>query len=174
MLSKYRRFPMTIQILLNDWLENYKKDEVKTRTYSRYQGLISMHIVPALGERNISDLGWRDIQEFLTQQKKDGNMRNREKLSATSTNMMLSILNLAFEYACDRFAGCFHSMEEEIAHRIFRGDRKFWFGWEFCWWQPVWHRWIRNRWTIRVIEGTLPKKDRQWVSFPPIPNLQVW
>ena len=28
-------------------------------------------------------------------------MRNGEKLSATSTNMMLSVLNLAFEYACD-------------------------------------------------------------------------
>ena len=71
------------------------------RTYSRYQGLITMHIVPTLGERNISELGRREIQEFLTQQKKDGNMRNGEKLSATSTNMMLSVLNLAFEYACD-------------------------------------------------------------------------
>ena len=28
-------------------------------------------------------------------------MRNGEKLSATITNMMLSVLNLAFEYACD-------------------------------------------------------------------------
>jgi site-specific recombinase XerD len=54
-----------------------------------------------LGERNISELGRREIQEFLTQQKKDGNMRNGEKFSATSTNMMLSVLNLAFEYACD-------------------------------------------------------------------------
>jgi integrase len=54
-----------------------------------------------LGARNITELGRREIQEFLTQQKKDGNMRNGEKLSATSTNMMLSVLNLAFEYACD-------------------------------------------------------------------------
>lgn len=60
-----------------------------------------MHIVLTLGERNISELGRREIQEFLTQQKKDGNVRNGEKLSATSTNMMLSVLNLAFEYACD-------------------------------------------------------------------------
>lgn len=33
--------------------------------------------------------------------KKDGNIRNGDKLSATSTNMMLFVLNLAFEYACD-------------------------------------------------------------------------
>ena len=92
---------MTTQKLLTEWLEIYQKEHIKARTYSRYQGLISMHIVPTLGERNISELGRREIQEFLTQQKKDGNMRNGEKLSTTSTNMMLSVLNLAFEYACD-------------------------------------------------------------------------
>lgn len=92
---------MTTQNLLTEWLENYQKEHIKARTYSRYQGLITMHIVPTLGERNISELGRREIQEFLTQQKKDGNVRNGEKLSATSTNMMLSVLNLAFEYACD-------------------------------------------------------------------------
>ena len=92
---------MTTQNLLTEWLEIYQKEHIKARTYSRYQGLITMHIIPTLGERNISELGRREIQEFLTQQKKDGNMRNGEKLSATSTNMMLSVLNLAFEYACD-------------------------------------------------------------------------
>ncbi len=92
---------MTTKTLLTEWLETYQKEHIKSRTYSRYQGLISMHIVPMLGERNIMEIGRRDIQEFLTQQKKDGNMRNGERLSATSTNMMLSVLNLAFEYACD-------------------------------------------------------------------------
>ena len=92
---------MTTQSLLTEWLETYQKEHIKARTYSRYQGLISMHIVPTLGDRYISEIGRHDIQEFLTQQKKDGNMRSGEKLSATSTNMMLSILNLAFEYACD-------------------------------------------------------------------------
>ena len=92
---------MTTQNLLTEWLEFYQKEHIKARTYSRYKGLITMHIVPTLGEKNISELGRREIQEFLTQQKKDGNMRNGEKLSATSTNMMLSVLNLAFEYACD-------------------------------------------------------------------------
>ena len=92
---------MTTEKLLTEWLEVYQKEHIKARTYSRYQGLITMHIVPMLGERNISELGRREIQEFLTQQKKDGNMRNGERLSATSTNMMLSVLNLALEYACD-------------------------------------------------------------------------
>lgn len=92
---------MTIQKLLTEWLETYQKEHIKTRTYTRYQGLISMHIIPVLGERNIAELGRREIQEFLMQQKKDGNIRSGDKLSSTSTNMMLSVLNLAFEYACD-------------------------------------------------------------------------
>ena len=92
---------MTTENLLTEWLEVYQKEQIKARTYSRYQGLITMHIVPALGDRSISELGRSEIQDFLSQQKKDGNMRNGEKLSATSTNMMLSVLNLAFEYACD-------------------------------------------------------------------------
>ena len=95
---------MTTQNLLTEWLEIYQKEHIKARTYSRYQGLITMHIVPALGDRSISELGRREIQEFLMKQKKDGNIRSGDKLSATSTNMMLSVLNLAFEYCRDQ--GC--------------------------------------------------------------------
>ena len=92
---------MTTKNLLTEWLESYQKEHIKARTYSRYEGLITMHILPMLGEKNITELTRREVQEFLTQQKKDGNMRSGEKLSATSANMMLSVLKLAFEYACD-------------------------------------------------------------------------
>lgn len=92
---------MTTQKLLTEWLEVCQKEHIKARTYSRYQGLITMHIAPALGKYNISEIGRRKIQEFLTRQKKDGNLRSGEKLSASSANMMLSVLHLAFAYACD-------------------------------------------------------------------------
>ena len=36
---------MTTQNLLTEWLENYQKEHIKARAYSRYQGLITMHIV---------------------------------------------------------------------------------------------------------------------------------
>ena len=35
---------MTTQNLLTEWLESYQKEHIKARTYSRYQGLITMHI----------------------------------------------------------------------------------------------------------------------------------
>ena len=93
---------MTTQTLLTEWLETYEKELIKSRTYSRYQGLISAHINPILGEQHIETLSRRDIQEFLLQQKAEGNVRTGGgKLSATSANLMLTVLNLAFEYACD-------------------------------------------------------------------------
>ena len=92
---------MTTQELLMEWLENYEKERVKPRTYSRYQGILSLHIIPALGEVKITELGRRQIQEFLSQKRKDGNVRNGRQLSARSTNLMLTVLNMAFEYACD-------------------------------------------------------------------------
>lgn len=42
---------MTVKLLLMEWLEIYQKEHIKARTYSRYQGLISMHIVPVLGDK---------------------------------------------------------------------------------------------------------------------------
>lgn len=51
---------MTTQTLLAEWLEIYEKEHIKSRTYSRYQGLITAHINPMLGEQNIEDLSRRD------------------------------------------------------------------------------------------------------------------
>ena len=92
---------MTTQFLLTEWLETYQRERVKARTYSRYRDLISMHIVPSLGAYELSALGRREIQAFLSEQRQEGNLRNGEKLSSASVNMMLSVLRLAFEYACD-------------------------------------------------------------------------
>lgn len=88
--------------LLTTWLEDYEKDRVKARTYSRYQGLINLHIVPELGSAEIDALSRRDIQDFLIRKKRTFNIKQSgSTLSATSTNLMLTVLNLAFEYACD-------------------------------------------------------------------------
>ena len=93
---------MTTQALLTEWLEGYEKERVKARTYARYQGLIQSHILPTLGETHIDTLSHTEIREFLLRQKSEGNVRTAGgRLSATSTNLMLTVLNLAFEYACD-------------------------------------------------------------------------
>lgn len=91
---------MTTNELMTAWLDRCERERVKPRTYSRYKGLIVQHILPELGDTQIDDLGRRQISEFLTAHQADGNLRC-EALSATSTNLMLTVLNAAFTYACD-------------------------------------------------------------------------
>ena len=59
-------FIMTIKELLFMWLDNYEKERVKPRTYSRYQSIIELHLVPEFGDISIENLKRRAIQEFLT------------------------------------------------------------------------------------------------------------
>lgn len=92
---------MTTNELMTAWLDRCERERVKPRTYSRYKGLIVQHILPELGDTPIDDLGRRQISEFLTAHQVDGNLRGGEALSATSTNLMLTVLNAAFTYACD-------------------------------------------------------------------------
>ena len=91
---------MTTNELMTAWLDRCERERVKPRTYSWYKGLIVQHILPELGDTQIDDLGRRQISEFLTAHQADGNLRG-EALSATSTNLMLTVLNAAFTYACD-------------------------------------------------------------------------
>lgn len=92
---------MNVNSLLYRWLDGFTKERVKSRTYSRYRGLIAQHIAPVLGEVEISQLSRRHVTEFLQSEKAMGNRRGGEMLSAASTNLMLTILHSACEYACD-------------------------------------------------------------------------
>ncbi len=93
---------MKTKELLTQWLENYERDRVKLRTYNRYRDLLRLHIIPTLGEVEIKDLTRRGIQELLIQKKREGCVRNSgESLSSSTINLMLTVLNLSLEYACD-------------------------------------------------------------------------
>ena len=92
---------MTIKELLFMWLDNYEKERVKPRTYSRYQSIIELHLVPEFGDISIENLKRREIQEFLSKKKKEGNLLSGKTLSPTSINLMLTVLSMAYEYAID-------------------------------------------------------------------------
>ncbi len=92
---------MKTKELLFTWLDNYEKDRVKQRTYSRYQSIIELHLIPELGDIVIEDLKRRTIQDFLLKKKKEGNLVSGKALSSSSTNLMLTVLSMAFEYAID-------------------------------------------------------------------------
>ncbi len=92
---------MKIKELLLMWLDNYEKERVKPRSYSRYQNIIELHLIPGLGDILVEELKRRMIQEFLFKKKKNGNLRNGQDLSSTSINLMLTVLSMAYEYAID-------------------------------------------------------------------------
>ena len=93
---------MKTKDLLYEWLDFYERDRVKTRTYSRYEGIITLHILPVLGDIEIDMLSKRQLQEFLVEKRRSGGIKNNGgPLSSSSINLMLTVLSLAFEYACD-------------------------------------------------------------------------
>lgn len=92
---------MTTKKLLTEWLNQHAKEHIKARTHNRYEELINLHIIPSIGNLEIKDVSRKSIQSLIVQKKISGNLHTGEKLSSSSVNMILSILNSAFEYACD-------------------------------------------------------------------------
>ncbi len=92
---------MKTRELLIEWLENYVKERVKIRTYSRYKGIVALHVLPELGEIEAEKIGKREIQTFLIRKRREGNIKSGQQLSAASINLMLTVLNLAFSYGCE-------------------------------------------------------------------------
>lgn len=92
---------MTVQALMNEWLEFHQKERMKRRTYKRYHDLIHIHILPHWKDRDIQTLQKQEIREFLIQQKTDGGTASQRQLSSATVNMILCVMKLAFSYACD-------------------------------------------------------------------------
>ncbi len=113
---------MTITELLDEWMRKEQHKRIKAQTYTRYMGLIELHIIPEIGDEDIKRLTRRQISDFLTLKGLNGNKRYDKGLSSISINLMLSILNMAFEYAFDR-----EYIENNPCNRIKRAplvDRK--------------------------------------------------
>ncbi len=92
---------MTTSELLDEWLNNHQRDRIKITTYDRYRHLIDLHMNPVLGDCDIQAMTRRQVYDFLMMERRSGNRREGGALSPASVNMMLSILRMAFEYACD-------------------------------------------------------------------------
>ncbi len=92
---------MTITELLKEWMVNEQRERIRSQTYDRYMGLIEHHIVPAIGDDEVEVISRHRLNSFLFEKRHDGG-KNGTGLAPASTNLMLSILNMAFEYACDR------------------------------------------------------------------------
>ena len=91
---------MTTDELMTEWIDKTARGRVKPRTLSRYRGLIDHHIHPVLGAREIGEVGRRQIADFLLDAAR-GTREGTPVLSASSVNLLRSVLHGAFAYACD-------------------------------------------------------------------------
>ena len=84
---------------LNEWLENYIKPSAKQRTYERYRQIISLHIIPTLGDLNITEITVITLQRFITDLLTSGNKKTKQGLSANFVNTVISVLQNSLKTA---------------------------------------------------------------------------
>lgn len=84
---------------LNEWLENYIKPSSKQRTYERYRQIIKLHISPALGNYDITEISVIALQRFITSLLTNGNKKTKQGLSANFVNTVISVLQNSLKTA---------------------------------------------------------------------------
>lgn len=82
---------MKYQEWLNVWLKNYIQPSTKQRTYTRYQEIVNQHIIPKLGELELSELTPFMLQCFVTELINSGNLRTGKGLSPNSVNAIITV-----------------------------------------------------------------------------------
>lgn len=77
---------------LSNWLENYVQPSTKQRTYTRYKEIVEQHIIPVLGELELSEITPYALQCYVTGLLKCGNLRTGKGLSANSVNAIITVI----------------------------------------------------------------------------------
>ncbi len=90
---------MTYKNWLEEWLNNFIKISNKQRTFERYKNIISLHILPHLGDYNIEDLSPIILQKFISHLSKNGNKRTNKGLSSNYINGIVSIIQSSLKKA---------------------------------------------------------------------------
>jgi len=83
---------MTIACWMDIWLSEYKKIQLKPRTYMKYRFEYNRYIVPALGRLPIKDLRADMVQKFINEM--------ASKVSASTVIATYSILRASLRQAC--------------------------------------------------------------------------
>lgn len=83
---------MKYQEWLISWLENYIQPSSKQRTFARYSEIVNQHIIPKLGEAEITELTPFALQCFVRELLNSGNLKNNKGLSPNSVNAIITVI----------------------------------------------------------------------------------
>lgn len=125
------------------WLYNYIKPTNKTRTFENYKQMLDNHIITKIGDLEIGEITPLLLQNFLTELLKIGNKLNGRGLSASTVNLIITIiqnsLKTAFrigiinEYTADRIkrpklkeieVSCFNLIEQRKIEQAILSDKR--------------------------------------------------
>ena len=75
------------------WQETYDKPAVRPSTYQAHGYLLKNHIVPRLGEMELTDITESTVQRFLKDCRDHGNLRRNEPLSQETMRHICVLLS---------------------------------------------------------------------------------
>ncbi len=84
---------------LNEWLVNYVEPSTKLRTFSRYSEIVKQHIIPSLGNLELSELNPSLLQHYITDLLKSGNLKTGKGLSANSVSAIINVIQSSLKTA---------------------------------------------------------------------------
>lgn len=90
---------MKYQEWLMQWLANYVMPNYKPRTCERYRSMVEQHIIPHLGEYEMSELSPFIAQQFVTHLTNKGNLKNGKGLAANTINSVITVIQQSMNTA---------------------------------------------------------------------------
>lgn len=90
---------MTYKNWLNKWLTHYIKPSSKQRTFEQYSKVAQIHILPYLGDIELTDLTPFVLQKFITDLMTNGNKRTGKGLSPNFVKTILSVIQNSLKTA---------------------------------------------------------------------------
>lgn len=90
---------MTYKNWLNEWLTHYIKPSSKQRTFEQYSKVAQIHILPYLGDIELTDLTPFVLQKFITDLTTNGNKRTGKGLSPNFVKTILSAIQNSLKTA---------------------------------------------------------------------------
>lgn len=82
----------TVKQFLEDWLENTHKQNVRPRSYERYEEIVRLHIVPSIGKVQLQKLAPQQLKKLYADKLKEG-------LSAVTVSAIHNLLHRALDDA---------------------------------------------------------------------------
>ena len=90
---------MKYKIWFKEWLTHYIKPSSKQRTFEQYSRAAQIHILPNLGDIELTDLTPFVLQKFITGLTENGNKRTGKGLSPNFVKTILSIIQNSLKTA---------------------------------------------------------------------------